>query len=72
MFCSTSIGVHLLRGGAALALVLLAVYFGPDMPILAIPLLIGAVLFLRGCPMCWLVGLIETIGNKRRHKLEQR
>jgi len=66
MFCSRSIGLHLVRGGAALALIFLAAYFGPGQPMLIAPLLIGAVLFLRGCPMCWLIGLVETIRNKRR------
>ncbi|CAB5723683.1 Uncharacterised protein [Delftia tsuruhatensis] len=38
MFCSRSMGVHLLRG--------------------------GAVLLMRGCPACWLMGLVETWQQK--------
>lgn len=70
MFCSRSIGLHLLKGAAALTLILLAMYFGPGQPLLVIPLLVGAVLFLRGCPMCWLIGLVETMLNKRNRKPE--
>ncbi len=33
---------------------------------LLLPLLIGALLLLRGCPMCWLMGLIGTASMRRR------
>lgn len=68
MFCSRSIGIHLLRGVGAVTLIALAVYLGIDRPLLSVPLLLGAVLLLRGCPMCWLIGLVETIGKKRAAK----
>jgi hypothetical protein len=65
VFASTSVARHLARGaigfgliGAALAL---AVSVGPAALLLA-P--IGMVA-LRGCPMCWTVGLIETISAGR-------
>lgn len=60
LFGSRSVTVHLLRGlvaAASLAWASLA-----DSPALvdlgAIGVAIGA---MRGCPMCWLVGLVETI-----------
>ncbi|QNA87974.1 DUF2892 domain-containing protein [Massilia sp. Dwa41.01b] len=65
MFCSTSVGMHLLRGGGALALIALAIHPGSSQPLHVVPLILGAVLLLRGCPMCWLIGLVQTIGNKR-------
>lgn len=71
MFCSSSISVHLLRGLGAAVLLGLAVFLGTDgaVPVLArftaVPLVIGAFLLLRGCPMCWLMGLFETIGKRR-------
>ena len=66
MFCSTSITIHLLRGLAAVALLLGALLF------ISLPWpvrLTGAVLALvlmRGCPTCWLVGLIETIARRKQ------
>ena len=32
---------------------------------LAPVLVIGAFLLLRGCPMCWLLGLFQTIANRK-------
>lgn len=67
MFCSTSVSVHLLRGLAALALIMGALHFsafGSVGLIIATLAFIGAILLLRGCPMCWLVGLFETWRQK--------
>jgi hypothetical protein len=62
MFCSSSVSMHSLRGAAALALIASAIWFnqtlGSTGSVLA---LVSAVLLMRGCPMCWLLGLIETI-----------
>lgn len=72
MFCSRSIGIHLLRGFCALVLASLALYFSVYQHVYALVapiLLIGAFLLLRGCPMCWLMGLFETIGNRRFRNL---
>ncbi len=68
MFCSRSIGVHLLRGCGAVALIAIAMYLGTEQPFLAVPFVAGAFLLLRGCPMCWLFGLLENINNKRNVK----
>ncbi|MDR3464549.1 MAG: hypothetical protein P4M07_01260 [Xanthobacteraceae bacterium] len=62
MFCSRSVSIHLLRGVGAVAL---AIVYGPGRGLLVPPLLIGAVVLMRGCPMCWLTGLIETIAQRR-------
>ena len=65
MFCSTSITVHLLRGVAA-AVLLLAALWGDSVPLAARWAAgAGAVLLLRGCPMCWLMGLFETAARRR-------
>ncbi len=61
MFCSTSVTVHLLRGVGAIGMVLLAVILPPYGLIWSGLALAGAVVLLRGCPMCWLMGLIETV-----------
>ncbi len=64
MFCSRSVSIHLLRGVAAIAAIVLAVIYGQDRIWLAAPLLIGAVVLMRGCPMCWLTGLFETMAAR--------
>lgn len=72
MFCSRSIGVHLLKGLGAGLLVALAIYLGADHLLLSACSVAGAVLLLRGCPMCWLFGLLETINNRRNAKIGNR
>ena len=71
MFCSSSTSIHLLRGFGAAVLLGLAVFSGTAddshlvIRLTAAPLAVGAFLLLRGCPMCWLIGLFETIGKRR-------
>jgi hypothetical protein len=68
MFCSTSISIHLLRGLAALGLIIGAMYFSSSGTIglvFAALAFVCAIVLLRGCPMCWLVGLFETIRQRR-------
>ncbi|MEU4605061.1 hypothetical protein AB0F43_18925 [Kribbella sp. NPDC023972] len=64
-FASASLPRHLLRGavgfgGLAGSFALLPV-FGP-VSLLLLPV---GVLALRGCPMCWTIGLIQTISRGR-------
>lgn len=71
MFCSSNIWVHLLRGAAAFALIAGALLF-KDWGWMGTSLaLLGALLLLRGCPMCWLIGLFETLGNGRTARGKQ-
>ncbi|MFZ6743733.1 hypothetical protein ACO0LC_10940 [Undibacterium sp. JH2W] len=68
MFCSTSVTVHLLRGFGALSLLLVA-FLVPGLSFIWQGLaLIAAFLLMRGCPMCWTMGLIETIYERRKKK----
>jgi len=66
MFASGSVPVHLLRGALGLPLLVAAfVLVGPVGPwtlLLAVP----AVVLLRGCPTCWLLGLAQTRTACRR------
>lgn len=66
MFCSTSVTQHLLRGICALALLVCAALVFQTHPLWALLPLAGALVLMRGCPMCWLVGLFETIARRRR------
>ncbi len=68
MFCSSSVTVHVLRGLGALGLVLATFFLEPLGFFWSGLALIAAFLLMRGCPMCWLMGLIETIYERRRRK----
>jgi hypothetical protein len=65
IFASRTLGEHLLRGaiGAAAIAAALSVANGPS-ALAAIPLALAALVALRGCPMCWTVGLLETVGRR--------
>lgn len=61
MFASKTLTEHLLRGTIGGASACAAVYFsevGPWVPLVLLPV---ALLAFRGCPMCWLTGLAETV-----------
>lgn len=65
MFASRSLGEHLLRGlvgAGALISVPFALGSRPWLALLAVPI---AFVALRGCPSCWLMGLIETVALGR-------
>ncbi len=72
MFCSRSVGIHLLRGLCAVALIALSLYLitlGELYAFLVAAMSVGGAIFLlRGCPMCWLMGLMETIARQRESK----
>ena len=65
MFCSTSVSVHLLRGAAAIALIFAAIFFSSYGLLWSALAGIAAVVLLRGCPMCWMMGLFETMQRSR-------
>jgi hypothetical protein len=66
VFASKSLAAHLARG--AIGLVALAAAAFPARVSLWAPvaLLPVALVALRGCPMCWTVGLIQTIAARAR------
>lgn len=73
MFCSNSVGRHLGRGAAALVLMaaafglhgLVAGWTGTVLSLLAV---LGAFVLMRGCPMCWLMGLFQALQAGRTGK----
>jgi thiol:disulfide interchange protein len=67
MFASRSLAEHLVRGIAGFSLFALAVWLAPMFwgALLLIPL---GLVCLRGCPMCWTIGFVETLGNMRRRR----
>jgi len=64
LFASESLVAHLVRGVAALAMLYWAVVNQESAPMLSLVAGAGALVALRGCPVCWTVGLFETIGQK--------
>jgi hypothetical protein len=64
MFCSTSITLHLLRGAGAFVLLLTAVSATGFPALLRMAAVGGAFLLMRGCPMCWLIGLQQTLARQ--------
>lgn len=63
MYCSTSITLYLFRGFAALALLTVALTVHAH-PLVFVLLLGTSFMLLRGCPMCWLVGLFEKLRSQ--------
>lgn len=68
LFASQSLAGHLLRGAAAFALLYWAVVHQQAQPFMALLAGAGALVAMRGCPVCWAIGLVETVGKKlKRH-----
>lgn len=64
MFASESLAVHLGRGVVGFGATALGVASGNF--VILLPLLVVALVALRGCPMCWTMGLVETVINHSR------
>lgn len=67
MFDSTSVILHLARGIGAILLIVILFFIQPH-PVIGIILLIGAMLLLRGCPVCWFVSLTDKLTYKYSKK----
>ena len=66
MFGSAFLGAHLMRGAAAAAALAWAIVHQTVYPWLSLGAGVAALVALRGCPMCWTVGLVETLSQGRR------
>ena len=64
VFASASLTAHLIRGGVAAAALAAAYAAQASSPLGSLALGIVALVALRGCPVCWTVGLVETLGAK--------
>lgn len=60
MFASKSITEHLVRGLAGFTALVAAFVVMTHGSLWSIPLALVGVVFLRGCPTCWMIGLMET------------
>ena len=66
MLASRTIAAHMVRGVVAAALIIFAVLLQSSNPAFAVAAGILAVIAMRGCPLCWTLGLFETIGESIR------
>ena len=64
MFASKTIAAHLMRGAIAAALIAWAVQHQSSDSVFAVGAGVLAVVAMRGCPLCWMVGFCETISNR--------
>jgi hypothetical protein len=61
LFANRRLAAHLLRGAIAAALLAWAVVNEAAHPAQALAAGVAAVVAMRGCPMCWIVGLLERV-----------
>ena len=66
MFASKTLTEHLVRGVVGVSALSTSVLQAMHHPLLAAALVPVGLLALRGCPMCWTLGLLETVGAKLR------
>lgn len=66
MFASKSLVEHLARGTVGVGALAAAVGLLAAQPWLALAALVASLVALRGCPMCWTVGLMQTVAAKAR------
>jgi hypothetical protein len=66
MFASRTLAAHLIRGVLGLAALAGAVTLGGSHPLLSIALVPLALVLLRGCPTCWILGLVQTLAGRKR------
>lgn len=68
MFASGTIWGHLTRGVIGIGALTCAVLWAPTYPWLSLLAIPVALIALRGCPMCWTVGLVMTVVAKVQGK----
>ncbi|MBS2029135.1 MAG: hypothetical protein JST54_14625 [Deltaproteobacteria bacterium] len=66
MFASKTIVEHLARGAVGLGSLAGASVLFEAHPAAALGLVALGMVALRGCPMCWTMGLVETIATRVR------
>ncbi|BDM69885.1 hypothetical protein HEK616_33720 [Streptomyces nigrescens] len=64
-FASASLARHLVRGAVGFGTLAGSVALLPVVGPVSLVLLPAGLLALRGCPMCWTVGLLQTLSRGR-------
>ena len=65
IFAGTSLARHAARGAIGFGLLGSAFALAPSIGPATLLLAPAGLLALRGCPMCWTVGLVETVATGR-------
>ena len=65
MFKSRSVAMHLVKGIAGFGFLYAALHYGPFLGWWALAPLAAALVCLGGCPMCWTVGLVATVLDRK-------
>jgi hypothetical protein len=65
VFATRTLTGHLIRGAVAFALLYLAIGQQHFHPVASLSAGLLALVAMRGCPVCWTIGLAETI--RQRH-----
>lgn len=68
-FASATVGAHLQRGLLGFVPIALALYLWPRVGLIALVPAVLGVVALRGCPMCWTIGLIQTVTRQRYRRV---
>lgn len=66
MFASRSLAWHLARGAVGLGGLGATLLLTTTHPFISMGLLVPSMVALRGCPMCWTVGLVQTVAARLR------
>jgi hypothetical protein len=66
MFESRGIVAHVVRGAIGLSALAGALAMASTHPVLSAAAVVVGVIALRGCPMCWTLGLMQTVAAKIR------
>jgi hypothetical protein len=64
MFASQNLLIHLSRGVVGLGSFAGSMVLNPTHPLFSLALIPFGLVALRGCPMCWTIGLFETVAAK--------
>lgn len=64
LFASRTLAGHLIRGAVALVMLYLAIGQQHLHPVASLGAGLLALVAMRGCPICWTIGLVETIRQR--------
>ncbi len=64
LFATRTVTGHLIRGALAFALLYLALRVQHTHPVVSLSSGLLALVAMRGCPVCWATGLVETVRQR--------
>ena len=68
MFKSGGVVGQILRGVLGFGLLFMGMLYSQVLGWWTLAPLAGALVCFRGCPLCWTVGLVETVLHQKAHK----